>query len=702
MPFPGIESAVERIRQAVKGRDPICVWGDFDVDGQTSTALLVETLQHLGANVSYYIPIRGVEGHGIHIDSLRRIVEKGAKLVVTCDTGISAHAEVNYAKSHGVDFVITDHHDLGERLPDAVTVINPRLLPDGHPLENLAGVGVAYKLAEALLATEQSSPDALLDLVALGLIADVAVLREETRALAQKGIRALRATKRLGILSIAQLSKTVLSALTEDSIGFALAPRLNALGRLGDANAAVELLLTRDPVRARLLAAQIEGLNTQRRLLTNQVYEAAEEQLRADPALLSRPILLLMHPSWPGGVVGIVAARLVERYRKPALLLTGSDAGTLRGSARSIDGLDITQAIAANAGYVLEFGGHPMAAGLALLSEKLPEFRRALEKTVEKMLGEASVEEETLQIAQWLKLDKLSVGLAEQLEQLAPFGAGNLPPTFATRAVSLKSSREIGRTKEHRKLLIADEDGTAQSILWWNGAGEDLPQGKFDLAYSFRVSSFRGEPGITVEYQDLRPVEEAPIRMAAPTLEIQDLRLGSRKTALPSSCLIWAEGEDKTRGLDRFHLYRSDDLAIWTPPPSGAELRRALAVVQPRRVFLFARPAPLRGADKVLTTLAGMAKFAINQRSGRFSIAEVAAMLAHRELTIRIGLQWLAAGGHLIIKGDDDDVRVERADSAADQLLQHELHSGFASLIEETAAYRAFFGTANPRILLHA
>jgi len=308
--LPGMEVAVERILSAITHREPICVWGDFDVDGQTSTALLVQTLTTLGADVTYHIPIRAIPSHGVHTPELTEIIDRGTKLILTCDTGITAHESVNYAKSRGVDFVITDHHDPGETLPDAIAVVNPKLLPSRHPLSTLAGVGVAYKLAEALLgsndfsrsqiATEVATTN-LLDLVALGLVADVALLKGDTRALAQKGLQTLRETKRLGLQVIMDMAGVQPETVNEETIGFTFAPRLNAIGRLGDANPVVELLTTNDSVRARVLATQLEGLNSQRRLLTSQVYRAAEAQLREDPSLLEQPAIVLGHPSWPGG-----------------------------------------------------------------------------------------------------------------------------------------------------------------------------------------------------------------------------------------------------------------------------------------------------------------------------------------------------------------------------------------------------------------
>jgi single-stranded-DNA-specific exonuclease len=318
----------------------------------------------------------------------------------------------------------------------------------------------------------------------------VALLKNETRTLAQRGIQKLRETKRLGLKVMAELSSTALETLTEETIGFTFAPRLNALGRLGDANPAVELLLTDDPARARVLAAQIEGLNSQRRLLTSQVYEAAEAQLRDKPDLLNEPAIVLSHPNWPGGVVGIVANKLVSRHHKPAILFNESEDGILRGSARSVEGLHITEAISTQKKLLHGFGGHPMAAGMSLNLDKLADFRRGLGRAIEKQLGSAIREEPTLQIDAWVELDDLNLNLAEALEILAPFGAGNPSLTLATRRVKLKAVSTIGKAREHVRLNVEDEHGNVQAILWWSGAGETLPEGIFDIAYSVRATTF--------------------------------------------------------------------------------------------------------------------------------------------------------------------------------------------------------------------
>jgi single-stranded-DNA-specific exonuclease len=709
VPFPGIEPAVERILEAIRGKELICVWGDFDVDGQSSTSLLVQTLQGLGANVMYYIPIRGKESHGVHIESLKPILDAGAQLILTCDTGITAYEAIDYVNSRGADVVVTDHHDLGETLPNARAIVNPKLLPEGHVLENLAGVGVAYKVAESLLTNTPSSlnSDDLLDLVALGLIADVALLRGETRALAQRGINALRRTERIGLKVMAELSRTNLETLTEETIGFTFAPRLNALGRLSDANPAVELLTTRDAARARVLAAQIEGLNSQRRLLTSQVYEGAEALLRENPLLLTEPAIVLSHQNWPGGVVGIVANRLVDRYHKPALLLTETEDGILRGSARSVEGLHITDAIATQKDLLLGFGGHPMAAGMALAKENLSAFRKGLGRAVEKQLGSIVRAEPALRIDAWLHLDELNLDLASALEALAPFGAGNPSLILATHNVKMKSVTAIGKEREHLKLRVEDESGNLADILWWGGAGEEQPEegSVFDIAYSLRASTFRGEKQISLQFEEFRVVQEAPVDLRKRQIEVVDLRMESASSLAglqeqAPGLQVWAEGSDKEKGKARYQLQPANELVIFSTPPSSQDLRSALETVKPARVYLFAISPQQEKTDAFLSRLTGLAKFVINQREGKVAVQELAGVTGQREKAVQIGLEWLAAGGHVSVENMNGSILLSKGNGRANPYLQKELFIAVRGILEETAAYRAHFGRANSESLL--
>ena len=312
--------------------------------------------------------------------------------MVTCDTGISSHEPLRLARTRGVDVIVTDHHDLPESLPEAYAIVNPKLLPGGHPLSGLPGVGVAYKLAELLYerAGHAGETEGFLDLVALGIVADLALQSADTRYLLQRGLPVLRQARRVGLQVMMEISGLQPAYLTEEHIGFVLGPRLNALGRLDDANPAVELLTTPETGRARVIATHLEGLNARRRLLTDQVLKGALAQIEKDRTLLEQAVLVLAHPDWPAGVIGIVASELAERYNRPTILLAAPPGQPARGSARSIDGVNITAAIAAQKDLLLGFGGHPMAAGLSLDPAHLTAFRRGISRYVERALGGAA------------------------------------------------------------------------------------------------------------------------------------------------------------------------------------------------------------------------------------------------------------------------------------------------------------------------
>jgi single-stranded-DNA-specific exonuclease len=716
--LPGMDQAVERISSAIREHEPICVWGDFDVDGQTSTTVLVSALRALGGAVSYHIPVRAHESHGVNIENLAAVIAQGAKLVVTCDTGITANQAVEYATSRGVAMVITDHHDLPAELPAALAIVDPKLLPPEHPLATLAGVGVAYKLAEQLLAnriekreTSNSfdvSPDSLLDLVALGLVADLALLTGDARYLVQKGLAQLRDTQRLGLKTMMELAELNPAHLTEEHIGFVLGPRLNALGRLGDANPAVELLTTADPTRARVLAVQLEGLNAQRKLLCDQVHQAAEAQLRADPALLTQPVIILAHPSWPGGVIGIVASRLVERYHKPAILFSAPAGEPARGSARSIDGLNITAAIAAQGDLLLNFGGHPMAAGLALAPENLSEFRRRLGRTVDKMFGESQREEAELVIDGWLPLQQANLSLAEQFEALAPFGPGNEKLIVASHNVTLKAASQLGRNKEHLKLTIEEASGDEQTVLWWDGGREELPKGRFDLAYTLRASDWRGTRQAQLEFVDFRVTEEKQVEVISKKIEVVDFRKPDNPLKQlsavhhPPSSILWSEGEHKKQrgGADRNGLRQSAELIVWTTPPSWEEFKAALDIVRPEKVVIFAIDPGMDDARAFMERLAGLVKFTLNKKAGKTSYAELAAATAQKLAVVRAGVNLLAKRGQVTVKQESGDELILTAGGTLEASAALTLEAQVQSLLKETAAFRAHFRQAEAEWLV--
>ena len=547
--------------------------------------------------------------------------------------------------------------------------------PPALPLSALPGVGVAYKLAEELYrrAGRPEAADGLLDLVALGIVADLAVVRDDTRYLLQRGLDVLRETRRLGLQLLMESAGLSPDRLSEEHISFVIAPRMNALGRLADANVAVEFLTTADLTRARLIAADLEALNSKRKLLCDQVYAAAEAQLQRDPALLENAALVLAGPGWHPGVVGIVASRLVERYGKPVVLLSVpppspppsqrggmGEGGLARGSARSVAGVNISAAIAAHADLLLGYGGHPMAAGLSLVPERIPEFRRALSRTVEAMSLEAAVTP-GLQIDGELPLSDLTLDFAADVERLAPFGPGNPPLTLISRDLTVRGSRTIGRDGSHLLVVVEDAWGTAQEVIWWDGAGQPLPgsgplpDGKFDLAYIVRSNDYRGVRGIQVTWVDARPaaVAEVEVKVEA-ELEVVDYRGAANPGALlddlqtRADVVIWSEGERNTQYAlrntqSRTGLASSPRLAIWTAPPGPVELRAVMERVKPQTVYLFGIDPGYGSPNAFLGRLAGLVKHALSARDGGARISELAAATAAREATVRAGLTWLAS-----------------------------------------------------------
>ncbi len=704
--LPGLVRGAERLEAAIAGGEQICVWGDFDVDGQTATTVLVSMLRDLGGAVWYHIPHRERGSHGFHQPALEGLIDDGVQVVVTCDTGVRGHEAVEYARTRGVDVVITDHHDLPQSLPEAYAVIDPKMLAGDHPLRELPGVGCAWQLALAMYGRAGRDDEAArhLDLVALGAVADVAVLTGDTRYLVQRGLERLRETERLGLRVMMEMAEVTPARLTEEHIGFALAPRLNSLGRLADATVAVEFLTTSDLARARMLASEMEGLNARRRLLCDQVAQAAVSQVEKNPVLLSHAALVLVGESWPGGVVGVVAGRLAQRYSRPVVLFTTTGGGLARGSARSIEGVDISAAIAAHSEMLDSFGGHPMAAGMSISPDRIPEFRAALAGTVGEMMAEVG-KRPPLQIDARLGLGAIALDLVEQIERLAPFGAGNPPLTLACSGMRVAGQRSVGRNDEHLVVTVEDEGGERFDLIWWRGADGELPDGRFDLAYTARSSDFRGERRVQLEWVDARPIVEGQAAVTArPALAVI---VDCRGEARPREALarltaregvqVWSEAEHRADvgGRDRRELEAGRTLVIWTAPPGPAELAAAVERVAPQEIHVFARDPGLDQPEKLLKRLAGLAKHAVNQQGGSVSIAELAAATGQREATVWAGLDWLAARGDLLISEEGGDQLLLAVGSGKPERgRKEEAARRLAELLAETAAYRVHFARA--------
>ncbi|HWR65023.1 MAG TPA: single-stranded-DNA-specific exonuclease RecJ [Bellilinea sp.] len=709
--LPDMDIAVQRLQNAIRDQECIGVWGDFDVDGQTATSLLVGVLRGLDANVVFHVPIRAKESHGVNLAGLVKFVENGVDLVVTCDTGITAHQAADFAREQGFDLIITDHHSLAETLPDALAVVNPQRLAPGHPLRTLAGVGVAFQLAKALCSLEGKPglADQQLDLVALGCVADVAGLTGDVRYLVQLGLEQLRNPQRIGLKAMYERAELNPERMTEQHIGFILGPRLNAIGRLSDANPVVDFLTSADTAAAAVFAARLEGLNSERRFMTEQVFQGALTLLEREPALTAAPLLILNHPDWPAGVIGIVASRLVELFNKPVILLSSPPGEPARGSARSIEGVNITQAIAAGSDLLIGFGGHPMAAGLAIEPINLPQFRQRAAQSVRQQTAGLDLTPQVV-IDAVLRFDDLTLEAVTELERLAPFGAGNPPIILAARNVRAVDVTAIGKTGEHLQVMVEDEAGSLRRVLWWQGIRDLIPEGQFDLAFTARTSDFRGALDVQLEWVNARVIEpsETDKKTAVPGWQTLDFRdsLDPLKDlaalSAGSDCVIWREGSANgdPKGLQRAYLVPGQTLVIWNPPPGGTELRQALDQVQPTVVALFANTAGNDEPQAFLAHLSGLVRHALRTRAGEISVTQFAGLLNQREHTVRLGINWLIAKGFLRQMEYADNNFVLAEPGVPNPQAAAALERDIQVSLDETAAYRSFYRRADPDGLL--
>jgi single-stranded-DNA-specific exonuclease len=501
----GMKEAVDRICIAIEHQEPIAIYGDYDVDGVTATALLVQTIQGLNGNVRGYIPNRFEEGYGLNKEALDTLKAEGVKLVITVDCGIRSPDEALHARTLGLDLIISDHHHPSEGpLPPAFAVINPKQHGDFYPDKDLAGVGIAYKIAEALLGDQESSLPAryaLLDLVALGTVADLAPLVGENRVLVRRGLRQMRETKRQGLFSLAQTADLSLAKVTAMNIGFGLGPRLNASGRLESALASFELLTTTDFMRAGQLAQQLEVQNRERQRITREMQAQAEGMaLAEDPNAF---LLFAAHEGFNSGVVGLAASRLTETYYRPAIVAARGPEET-RGSCRSIPEFHITEALDRCKDLLVRHGGHAAAAGFTVRNENLPELVARLKADASEKLSAQDLRP-TLMADAELSLTQLGPETIKHLSYLEPTGYGNPDPAFVARDIKVKSFRAVGVEGKHLKLTLADERGMLHDAIgfrlgYWM---KDMPP-RVDILFTYEVNEYNGRVGYQLNLKDIK------------------------------------------------------------------------------------------------------------------------------------------------------------------------------------------------------
>jgi len=507
-----MKKAVLRIARALRQGEKVTLFGDYDVDGTTATAVLYLFLKWAGAQVDFVLPHRVKEGYGLNLEALKKIHASGSRLLVTADCGVSSREEVQWAMEHGMEVIITDHHEIPAVLPPALAILNPKQKDCGYPFKGLAGVGVAFNLVIGLRSflrregffADGNGPNLkeYLDLVALGTVSDVVPLVGANRILVKFGLGELTQSRRPGITSLREVSGLEAGPVDTTGINFRLAPRINAAGRLDDAREVIHLLTSSDPEVTRKVALRLNELNSLRQRIEENILSEAKEMIESQARDGVRRSIVLASLEWHPGVIGIVASRLTETYNCPTILIALKE-NMGKGSGRSIDAFPLFEGLKACQGWMEAFGGHAQAAGLVIRAERIPEFSRAFEETVAARLREEDLAPR-LNLDFQTTLGELSESFLPELELLAPFGIGNPEPVFGLENLDVVSSRPVG--KGHLRLRVKDGNRVREAIGFGMGWRHPLSGKNMKLAFSPQINMYQGNRSLQMKIIDLQPL----------------------------------------------------------------------------------------------------------------------------------------------------------------------------------------------------
>lgn len=511
--MPGMDRAVERLNKALGSKERILVYGDYDVDGTTAVALVYKYIRNFYSNIDYYIPTRDDEGYGISNAVIDMAAEQGVKLIIILDCGIKANAEIAYARSLGIDFIICDHHVPDEELPDAVAILNPKLDGSTYPCSHLSGCGVGFKFMQAFAMSNALAPadlEGMLDLVAVSIAADLVPMVDENRVMTYHGLRRLNSNPNLGLRAIIRICGLTGKEITISDVIFKIGPRINASGRMQSGREAVELLVARDSTDALHRARAIDQYNRDRKELDKRITEEANDIIsQRGEAEADKKALVIYNKNWHRGIIGIVASRLTELYYKPSVVLTLSN-GLATGSSRSVQGFDVYRAVESARDLLENFGGHTYAVGLSLKEENIPEFSRRFEEYVAKNIL-PSQRQPLLEIDAVITFSEITPTFFAMLNRFNPFGPGNQKPVFCTRNVKdFGTSKLVGRRSEHIKLeLVDDTSGKVYNGIAFNMARhfEHIHAGlPFDICYTIEDNKhYPGGGALQLQIKEIRP-----------------------------------------------------------------------------------------------------------------------------------------------------------------------------------------------------
>lgn len=690
--FSHMKDAVNIIRNAIGQKQTIAVYGDYDVDGVTSTALLVQCLGFFTPNVLYHVPDRFTEGYGMNEGVIESLYEKGVSLVITCDCGVSNVNEVTRAKELGMSVIVTDHHTIPDELPPADVILNPKLLQEGHKARNLSGCAMTYFLCKALLNSYgmEEKSQLFMDLVAMSLIADVVSLNGENRYLLKNGLPLLFNTKRTGLKSLFNIIQKSSSLQTEEDVAFQIAPRINAAGRMDSARLPVDLLLSRDAKAAHDMALRINSLNEERKRVQEQIIKEAQELVESHKKMKS--ILVLYSEFWHHGIIGIAAGKICETYRKPAILLSLKEDGqTVVGSARSTDDVNIYELLKETSSKLLKFGGHSKAAGLSLKKEDIDEFTNEIEDTAERIIYTDNSME--ILVDKELSFDDIDEDFYERLKKAGPYGEGFEAPLFLTRNVTILNDRIT--PKNHHIMVASDINDVRLTAVKWFGGSDSFKGKVYDIVYKVGLNSYKNNTSLQLTIEHI--VETSGVIRQAFHGEIEDCRnLDGREAAeIYENSIVFYEGLRERCPVEgactRLQLKRADNLVFLSMPVNSDVFREAVYMVNPKRVILNFSVLSDYTFKGFLTLLFEILKKSTTTGEGSLELYELSMMLGVEEEIVRAALKYLKAAGKIdyIYEPDDITVTVWRKNAApSHDISVHE--KKLVNALLEKSAYQSF------------
>lgn len=524
-----MEKAVQRILTAIENGQNILIYGDYDADGMTASSVMKSALDELGAEVQVYLPNRFTDGYGPNLDVYKYFIQnEDIDLIITVDNGVAGHEAIAYAQSQNVDVIVTDHHSMPEVLPEAFAIVHPEHPESNYPFKYLAGVGVAFKVATALL---DYIPSDMLDLVAIGTIADMVSLTDENRILVSHGLKVLANTERAGLMELMRLSGTDFEKVNEETIGFQIAPRLNALGRLDDPNPAIELLTGWDEEVAAEIAQMIDEKNSERKVIVENIFNQALTMITDEP------IQILHHKDWHKGVLGIVAGRLLEQFHKPIIMLAEEE-GVLRGSARSIENFNIFEALNEHRELFMAFGGHKQAAGMTFALENAEAIKQVMLDFIQENDIDMS-EKSSLEVQGSLQFDEISLETIRSLEKLSPYGMDNPKPHFLLTDYQVEQARSMGKDNSHLKLKLVQNGQALDAVYFGHGAESlEFEQSDTELVGTLSSNTWNGTTTVQLMVADAR----------VNGVELLDIR--SRQVELPKNTIRFVHNEVKNGTIE--------------------------------------------------------------------------------------------------------------------------------------------------------